>query len=90
MPQQILSSCVWDRGGDIQKSQGKQWLLNFKLPFLWRYSTDGSAIIYHDNLLYLEIHSSIKNESIERGLPEGDFFPCEIIKQIHMDSKIPF
>lgn len=90
MPQQILSSCLWDRGGDIQKSQGKQLLLNYKLPFLLRCSTDGSASISCDNLLYLEIRSSITKWKNKTWLSRGFFFSCEIMKQIHMDSKIPF
>lgn len=52
------------------------------------YSTEGSAIVSRDNLLYLEKYNSIKNWRIELGPLEGYFFPYEIIKQIHMDSKI--
>lgn len=72
----------------LRKVKAKWLLLNFKLLFVLRYSTDGSASISHYHLLYLEIYGSINNERTELGLLEGDIFPYDIIKEIHMDSKI--
>jgi len=43
---------------------------------------NGSASISHCDLSYIEIY----DEVMELGPLDGDIFPGEVIKQIHMDS----
>lgn len=66
----------------FRKAKAKKLLLNFKLPFVLRYPANGSASTSHCDLSYIEIYDVV----MELGPLNGDIFPGEVIKQIHMDN----
>lgn len=82
---------VRDRGGGIQKSQGK--IVAFKLQITsciealhWWFCQHFP--LWSPIFRNIQLHQQQKNRTWPLSL-EGDIFPFEIIKQIHMDSKIP-